>query len=177
MKMHDVEWQRAAAICRQFLSLGEGAVRWHWSRHFRGYYCKSKYIWKNRTINQNYQNLIWIQSLGYTLIHIAIPCQTDSNHSDPDQRTLVSKQKNRELNHVPRAGILLKTVSFFFYLEAGRRSDGGRREAAFLKFFLCESADSASGAGNVSSWTDSISFFGLQMLEVNGWGWRSWSTW
>lgn len=67
------------------------------------------------------------------------------------------------------AGILLKTVSSF-YLEAGRRSDGGRREAGFLKFFLCESADSASGAGNVSSWTDSISFFGPQTLEVNGWG-------
>lgn len=58
-KMHDEEQQRAAAICRQFLSLGEGAVRWHRSRHFRDYYCKSKYIWKNRTINQNYQNLIW----------------------------------------------------------------------------------------------------------------------
>lgn len=77
-------------------------------------------------------------------------------------------------HHVPLAGVL-KTVSSS--LEAQRKSDGGRREAGFLKFFLCESADSTSGDGNVSSWTDSISFFGLQTLEVNGWGWRSWSTW
>lgn len=70
---------------------------------------------------------------------------------------------------MPLARILLKTVSSF-YLEAERRKDGGRRKAGFLKFFLCESADSASGDGNVSSWTDSISFFGPQTLEVNGWG-------
>lgn len=59
---------------------------------------------------------------------------------------------------------------FFFLFRSWRRSEGGRREAGFLTFFLCESAVNASGAGNVSSWTDSISFFGLQTLEVNGWG-------
>ena len=74
---------------------------------------------------------------------------------------------------MPLAGVLLKIASS---LEARRGSDGGRREAGFLTFFLYESVDSVSGDGNVSSWTDSISFFGLQILEVNGWGWRSWST-
>lgn len=63
-----------------------------------------------------------------------------------------------------------------FFFRSSKGSDGGRREAGFLTFFLYESVDSASGDGNVSSWTDSISLFGPQILEVNGWGWRSWST-
>lgn len=71
------------------------AVCWHWFWHFRGYYNKSKYIWKNRTINQNDQNPIWIQSLGYTFIHIAIHCQTDSCLCNPDQRTWVCLVENK----------------------------------------------------------------------------------
>lgn len=148
-----ISWSstRQAAVCwlllRKIISLAKAisltwencAVRWHWSRHFRGYYCKSKYIWKNRTINQNYQNLIGIQSLGYTRIQYLVRLRVVSVVLIKE--LWFTRRKTEDWTwQVPALSRNPSKNCCFFYLEAGRKSDGGRREAGFLKFFLYESA-------------------------------------
>lgn len=136
-----ISWNsnRQAAICWlllcEIISFAEAialtwekcAVCWHWFRHFRGYYCKSEYIWKNRTINQNDQNLIWIQSLGYASIHTAIQWQIYGSLSNPDQRTLVCLLENRGLNLTPCAPSRSPQNCFFFFRSSKEKWWGKER--------------------------------------------------